>query len=221
MAHELGHNFGLHHASTLSCRDASGSRVTLTDTGSCSASEYGDPYSTMGGGSYAAYRLHHAIHREDMKVLPSSVVTTTSDRRVTLSPLYSTGAVRAVRVPRDGSSSYVVEYRRPTGSFDTFGSSSEVATGVLVHIDRGGRQTMLLDATPETSSFSDAALPVGRTVVDPDSRGRITLESRTASQAVVRVTSRSAFRQRWMDAVARGRPAAADVTADLLFAATR
>src|SRR4051812_27839300 len=44
-AHELGHNLGLHHASSYSCtRNA----VRVTWSSSCTASEYGDPFDVMG-----------------------------------------------------------------------------------------------------------------------------------------------------------------------------
>src|SRR6185503_20280565 len=47
-SHELSHNFGVHHASTMSCVDG-GVRVQLSATSAnCSSSEYGDPFSVMG-----------------------------------------------------------------------------------------------------------------------------------------------------------------------------
>ena len=43
MAHELGHNVGTHHASSMSCT-VSGVRVSLaTNSSSCTSSEYGTP----------------------------------------------------------------------------------------------------------------------------------------------------------------------------------
>ncbi|MFZ4516003.1 MAG: M12 family metallo-peptidase [Acidimicrobiia bacterium] len=45
VAHEMGHNFGLHHASTLRCTK-NGVTVVLSDA--CTRAEYGDPYSAMG-----------------------------------------------------------------------------------------------------------------------------------------------------------------------------
>ena len=44
-AHELGHNLGVHHASSFNCT-ANGQRVPIST--SCTASEYGDPFDTMG-----------------------------------------------------------------------------------------------------------------------------------------------------------------------------
>ena len=51
MSHELGHNVGTHHASSMSCT-VSGVRVSLaTNASSCTSSEYGDPFTVMGSAS--------------------------------------------------------------------------------------------------------------------------------------------------------------------------
>jgi hypothetical protein len=51
ISHELGHNYGLHHASSYSCTSG-GQRVAISS--SCTAGEYGDPFDTMGAGSTIA-----------------------------------------------------------------------------------------------------------------------------------------------------------------------
>ncbi|HET9934377.1 MAG TPA: zinc-dependent metalloprotease family protein, partial [Polyangiaceae bacterium] len=48
VAHELGHNFGSHHASTLICTNSSGARVSISPT--CTLNEYGNPFDVMGSG---------------------------------------------------------------------------------------------------------------------------------------------------------------------------
>ena len=50
IAHEYGHNLGVHHASSLDCRNSTGQRVALSVNNLCGASEYGDPYDVMGIG---------------------------------------------------------------------------------------------------------------------------------------------------------------------------
>ena len=45
VSHEVSHNLGVHHASTLACT-TSGARTTFGD--SCTQSEYGDPFTVMG-----------------------------------------------------------------------------------------------------------------------------------------------------------------------------
>ena len=64
IGHEIGHNLGVHHASTLDCRNASNGRTPVTSrtADDCSASEYGDPFSIMGNGTAG----HHAWHRAQL-----------------------------------------------------------------------------------------------------------------------------------------------------------
>ncbi len=49
MAHELGHNFGVHHANSLQC-SVSGMRVALSTDANCpfnsASDEYGDPFTS-------------------------------------------------------------------------------------------------------------------------------------------------------------------------------
>ncbi len=54
-SHELGHNFGIHHASSLSCTSG-GVRVSFSSN--CTASEYGDPYDVMGNGTRHTSNWH-------------------------------------------------------------------------------------------------------------------------------------------------------------------
>src|SRR6185436_61750 len=67
-AHELSHNFGVHHASTISCTE-SGVRVALSsNSANCSLSEYGDPFTVMGA---AQTRQSHAEHKAQMTWVPT------------------------------------------------------------------------------------------------------------------------------------------------------
>ena len=65
IGHELGHNFGVHHAASVVCRDATGARIAYTarESDDCSYSEYGDPFSIMGGSSNLT---HHAWQRQQL-----------------------------------------------------------------------------------------------------------------------------------------------------------
>ena len=69
-AHELAHNFGVHHASSLRCT-ANGTRVALSTK--CTRNEYGDPFTTMGA---AATRHDHALARVQLGYLPPSATRT-------------------------------------------------------------------------------------------------------------------------------------------------
>jgi len=185
-AHELGHNFGVHHASTTYCTDA-GVRVAISTT--CSASEYGDPYDVMGSGA----RLTSTWHRKQ-----EGQLTTADQLTVTSSGSYSVGvaesaspaAPRIVRVARGDGTFLYLEYRQPFGVFDNFAANAQPVNGVLVRIapDMSMVQSMLVDTTPGTSTYSDAGLTVGQTVFDPVSGITLRTDSLSATAAVVQVT---------------------------------
>ena len=165
VVHELGHNFGAHHASALSCTDASGGRVALSDT--CTSSEYGDPYDVMGSGS----RHGNTFHRRLWGFLDTSdQQTVTSTGTYTLAPApVAGGSPRILRVARPSGSYFYVEYRRPYGTFDAYSASSPAVNGVMIRLgpDATREPTKLIDTTPGTASFTDAALALGKTFHDP------------------------------------------------------
>ncbi|MDH4102475.1 MAG: hypothetical protein OEW52_01535 [Thermoleophilia bacterium] len=163
VSHELGHNFGVHHASTLAC---SSGGVSTTFTGTCSQSEYGDPFTVMGG---AQTRHHNNWHRAQLGWSADTQSVTTSGTYL-LTPAELTGAPRMVRVARGDGTYLNLEFRQPWGIFDNFSSGDAAVNGVSIRIAPAVSslvQSKLVDANPSTSSFSDAALGVGRTVVDP------------------------------------------------------
>lgn len=190
MAHELGHNFGTHHASTLSCT-VSGVRVSLASSAAnCTASEYGDPFTVMG----AASQYHHTNFSRGnfgwLQAANTQTVTTAGD--YTLKPIggFDATGVQALRVLRASNSYITLEFRRPYGIFDTFSTSAAVVNGVSVRLAPGYTtrlQSQLIDATPATTSFADAPLPVGGTIVDPLSGVSIMTLSVSATGATVRI----------------------------------
>ena len=115
VAHELGHNFGTHHASTLSCT-VGGVRVSLAASAAdCSTSEYGDPFTVMG---QASQYEHTNYSRGNFGWLQSSdtlTVTTTGDYALQATETTGTGVVRALRMARTSSSFFTLELRRPSG----------------------------------------------------------------------------------------------------------
>src|SRR5262249_61197710 len=82
-------------------------------------------------------------------------------------------------------------FRQPYGSyFDNFAPTDVAVTGVTIRLgpDYGTKtQSLLLDATPETYTWKDAPLPVGRTMTDPLSRVSFTTVSVSPPGAVVNV----------------------------------
>ena len=184
LAHELGHNLGLHHASSYRCTR---NGVAVTWSSSCTASEYGDPYDVMG--LYA----HHsnAWHLAQLGVVTGAHVKTVSSSGTYTIQADGGAGTTLLRVPTGGSTArwYDLSLRQPVGSFwDNFSSSSPIVNGVSLHWDPATSvitQSLLLDGTPGTSSFSDAALPAGTTF--SDGSNTIAVTSVTPGQATVSV----------------------------------
>jgi gametolysin peptidase M11/fibronectin type III domain protein len=181
VGHELGHNFGVHHASTLACSSGALS-------GSCSASEYGDPFSIMGS---ATKRHHNNWHRAQLGW--ASDIVTTSSGIVTLTPTELGGSPRLVRVPRGDGTYLNLEFRQPAGPFDDFAASDPVVNGVSVRVapDLGSLvQSKLIDGTPGSpGGFADAALGAGASFTDPLSGITITVVSVSPAGASVSIQS--------------------------------
>ena len=184
ISHELGHNFGLHHASSLNCTD-NGARVTLG--GTCTLSEYGDPFDVMGSGfrHFSAYQKGRLGWFE-----AANMVTVTTDGTFTVVPIEqkATG-IQSLRVPIDGTKFFYVEFRQPFG-FDSFSSTSAVVNGVLIH--RGTdyaslSRPELLDMNTGSTTFTDAALGPGKTFTDAASNIKIGVTAISSAGATVTV----------------------------------
>jgi hypothetical protein len=185
--HELGHNFGAHHASSIRCRSG-GERVALS--ANCTTKEYGDPFTTMG----AADRRHdHSLHLAQLGYLsPGAARTVTASGKYTLHHASSSTGTRVLRIPRGDGTWLYLEYRRPYGTlFDNFSRKAAVVRGVSIRIGGDWQaivQTKLIDTRPGTSSFLDAALRLDRSFRDYRSGIRVTLVDRGRSRAWVRIT---------------------------------
>lgn len=192
IAHELGHNFGVHHASSLSC-SAGAVRVALSST--CSSSEYGDPFTVMGGGTTAH---DHATHLGQFGWLPASEI-----RAVGPGGPYELGSVldgpagsdRLLSINRGNGTWFYLDLRSVHGAyFDNFASGAAAVNGVTVRISPDApsptwsvSQTQLVDTTPATATYNDAPLAVGQTLTDPVSGLRITTLSASSGLATVSV----------------------------------
>src|ERR1051325_7075196 len=129
ISHELGHNFGLHHASSDICTATDGTRVAIGPN--CTLNEYGDPFDVMGSG----FRHENAYQKGRLGFFETANMTTsTAGGTYDVVPIEqkATG-IQSLRVPIPGTSEfYYVEYRQPFG-FDSFRTTDPVATGVLIH----------------------------------------------------------------------------------------
>jgi len=185
VGHELGHNIGVHHASSLSCT-ANGVRVSIST--SCTSSEYGDPFDIMGQNARHMNTWHKAqlgwydaAQKQDV----------TANGTYLLNPIESASTgLQLLRVPRGTSGDYYyLEYRRPLG-FDNFSSTDAVVNGVSIRIGKDYTkltQSQLIDATPGTTSFTDAALGVGKTFTDPVYGISFTTQSVSSTSATIQV----------------------------------
>jgi hypothetical protein len=186
VGHELGHNFGVHHASTLACTTG-GVRSTFGD--SCTQSEYGDPFTIMGS---AQTRHHVNWHRAQLGWVPD--VQALSSSTVLITPAELSGASGRFWLPRGDGTFLNLEFRQPFGLFDNFSPSDPVVNGVSIRIAPSTSslvQSKLVDANPSTTTFLDAALGVGQTVVDPSTGVSITTLSVGLEGALVSIQAPS------------------------------
>ena len=185
-AHELGHNLGLGHASSLACTSAAGA-VALG--GECSkADEYGDPFTLRGSGG----TLHmNGIHKLQLGWLsPANIADVERSDTFTLAPLGSaTGQTQILRIGR-GDSTLVIEYRQPVAAFERFGGPFQPSGGVTARIAEGPASapvSLLVDSTPSTDTYADAFIAVGRELRDELTGVRVTTRSASAQSAEVEV----------------------------------
>jgi hypothetical protein len=191
VAHELGHNMGLHHAASVTCTDG-GTPVAMGPT--CRDDEYGDPFDVMGD----SWHRNNAWHLRQIGFMPAdNVQVANGDGTYTLSATNARGGTRLLRVKRPSGSSppyYDLDLRVSNGVFDDFLSTDLAVQGVMIHADPDTTVrdwSRLIDATPGSDyGFDDAALPVGGTFSD----GTVTikLQSLTAGVATLEVSTGSA-----------------------------
>jgi hypothetical protein len=192
VTHEIGHNVGAHHSSSLYCTDAAGLPVTMG--GSCTTWEYGDQFDIMGtGGSGSGSRHFNNFQKGRVNWLEAvNTQTVTASGRYTIAPIETASAgVQSLRIPVPGTTKfYYLEFRQPSG-FDTFSSTSSVANGILIRLSPDytvSAKPLLYDTTPgSANNFIDSALAVGRTFNDATSGISVTTVSVSPTGAVVDV----------------------------------
>lgn len=191
MAHEVGHSFGLQHASRLDCVNAQGGHAMLSS--SCSVSEYGDQFSVMG----SSKKHFNGWEKARLGWLDNYLVVTGSGR-YKIAPLawQPQTSPQLLLVRRLDGSVFALEFRRPYG-FDSWNATDWAVNGVLVRIAPGmpwepeqvgtPMKTFLLDANPDWTAFN-APLAVGQSFTDPLGGFSVTVVSAGAPGAVVDVT---------------------------------
>jgi Gametolysin peptidase M11 len=187
VGHELGHTFGLGHASAAICDTP----VHHAIGGPCTNSEYGDPADIMGNSRAAHF---NAAHKAALNYLPAGTVLThtTGTAAYTLSPIESGGpAPLAVKILSAAMRTYWIEFRQPLGFDLQVGIPTGIATGAYVHLGGANEydcDTCVLDMTP-TATFDDAALPAGQQFVDTTTGTTVTVQTASGGALAVSVAT--------------------------------
>lgn len=149
-AHELGHNLGMNHASTLT-------------------SEYGDGSDPMGM-EVLGLRQHNAPHQEQMGWRPGSQFRAVSSSGFyDVAPLQLTAAqasaAQALVIPKpDTGDQYFVSYRAPIG-FDASLSSGLLSRLHVHRYARNGGRTIYVTGLLVGETFTDSANSISITHV--------------------------------------------------------
>ncbi|MEQ6292125.1 Ig-like domain-containing protein [Vogesella sp. GCM10023246] len=173
--HEFGHNLGMWHSHSLEC-----GATTLGS--SCTRSEYGDWFDTMGAGLAVHY---NAFQKERLGwlnygVSPAIATVESGSATVMIQPYAATGngtkavkLLKSVNATTGQKSWYYLEYRQAINLDTPLENSPGITGGVLVHMatEGDGDSSDLLDMTPASNTnlsyeWSDASLAVGKTYTD-------------------------------------------------------
>ncbi len=186
VGHELGHNFGVHHANQYKCFAATGSQKSYSYD--CRSFEYGDPFSIMG--QYTTGHLT-APHKKEISWLSEENILTVTEGTYTLVPqeiVVPSGTIQMIRIPiaidtsfygPSSSLFHTIEFRQPL-DYDR-GFDPGVYSGVSIRVAQKYRQTNLitLDATGDFKLW----LSPGKSFIDDINGYKITLDSITGTGA--------------------------------------
>jgi MYXO-CTERM domain-containing protein len=188
---EPGHNYGMQHSSSITCSGG----VFADDPSSCTHSEYGDKYDTMGGG---CYHMNAWQKLYEKWFAGCNGVRTTSSGKFNLYPLESPcNGVQVLQVPFPGAktrtfqsttlTSYYLELRTATGFDSKYGSPS-----VLIHV--GGAPILPNQSNPQglhtwalAAGGSTWGLAAGGSFADPAGGLTISVDSVDTTHAVVNI----------------------------------
>ncbi len=171
--HELGHNLGLVHASSVACPGSS-SFGASGSLGDCTRTEYGDRFATMGNYHDGVLPFHNAYHAAALGWIPGAgVASVPSPGTYSILPLYAAGpsGVRALAVTRSDGTRLWIETRSTVLPFEAWPAGAPAVSGLILHVVRPGMAattpSLLIDAHPATANMLDAPLLVGESLRDP------------------------------------------------------
>jgi hypothetical protein len=189
-SHELGHNLGLFHSHDLDCGSS-------TLSSSCTVREYGDLADSMGAGK----GHFNAYQKDRLGWFGNSILTVSSSGSYRLAPQEFVGtqplALKALKStdPSTGAKTwYYLEYRQAIGQDSGLsfydGSGGNLSKGVSIHsaIDLNGNASYMLDMTPGTTAWYDAALVSGQRFNDSAAGISVTTLSASSSEAQVDIS---------------------------------
>lgn len=183
IGHELGHNFGNHHAGFYKCDYAA-----IASSG-CTWREYGDIFDIMGSKNTAHY---NALHKEYLGwFTPDNILTVSKSGTYTLEPIENADSgLKALKIQRGINDYLFVEYRQPLGYDYNIAPDSNVFSGALLHIKEIGgspNRSALIDPVPPGDLKNIALLP-GFVFRDPGSGATITTTYADPESLRVKVT---------------------------------
>jgi hypothetical protein len=173
----MGHNFGLYHSHSLDCGSA-----TVATSG-CTSADYGDVFDVMGSSVSGNAPHFNAFQKERLGWLNAGVsppLTTVSavpgTSTYTIAPIEDArnSVSRALKIPR--STACGCEQRMALrriaaaqGLRCVHVGYLNIPAGVVIHkvTDGNADSSYLLDMTPATASWMDAALVAGQAFTDP------------------------------------------------------
>lgn len=184
--HEIGHNFGNHHADFYNCGSVA------YDLNGCIGEEYWDRYDVMGSAAQAHF---NALHKE----IPGwfnagNILTVTEDNIYNLKPLeLQTQDLQALKIQRTSDDYLFVEFRQSigldAGMDKNVNMYDDVFDGALLHsnsLDDFYSRSWLIDPTPPADNHY-SALKLNNTFIDPLSGASIKTVSKDDSLLSVEV----------------------------------
>jgi hypothetical protein len=165
VAHELGHNFGLFHATLWTPTDGS-------PIGTGSAVDYGDAYDLMGLGSDSGKHFNGSYKRALDWLTDANVRTVTTDGiyRIYAHDIASEGGIRALKIGKDNTKDYWITKRQLSGN-------SYLYDGAQFHWKYFGGNTYsaLLDMNTPGDYLADHPLQPGQTFYDGQTRTKFSV----------------------------------------------